>query len=269
MAAIFSLARAKKFSDWICEDASALDSSLEINADSLLAYRVLFPLLKSREDVVWILPSGTSFARFASLGKQSGADLTSHFFFMAQDAAQALLGLQQAIRNQAATIVLDMSDGFEGEQYQLLSALERIAQSGISVIAIRPFLRCGLPQPCAPGSPWRRTGTGFSAVTCSSHSKDTAFPCFTRPAWKRSPSLKSTAARQEPSSPLPNARLSLRPKSKAPGILHPGSLLFKAHAHSPSPGGCARPIRPFQNPARSSACGAEARPRPTGAGRPP
>lgn len=146
MAAIFSLARAKKFSDWICEDASALDSSLEINADSLLAYRVLFPLLKSREDVVWILPSGTSFARFASLGKQSGADLTSHFFFMAQDAAQALLGLQQAIRNQAATIVLDMSDGFEGEQYQLLSALERIAQSGISVIAIRPLSEMRTPS---------------------------------------------------------------------------------------------------------------------------
>ena len=133
------------FSSWLHDESTELGSSLEIDADSSLAYRVLFPLLKSHRDVVWILPSGASFVRFVNLIRKNGSELADQFFFAAPDAGQVLLGLQQAIRNNAGTIVLDMTDGFAGEQYQLLAALRRIAQGGLRVIVIRPLSEMETP----------------------------------------------------------------------------------------------------------------------------
>ncbi len=139
MSSVFSSSRTLSFANWLHQEGPELGSSLEINADSSLAYRVLFHLLKSREDIVWILPTGMSFARFVQLIRQTGADMSSQLFFAAQDAGQVLLGLQQAIQGNTGTIVLELSESYNGELYQLLGAMRRISQKGIRVIVIRPL----------------------------------------------------------------------------------------------------------------------------------
>ena len=195
MSKLISFNSAVPFSSWLRNESPDLGSSLEINADGSLAYRVLFPLLKSHGDVVWILPSGASFVRFVNLIKQNGASLSDQFFFAAPDAGQVLLGLQQAIRNKASTIVLDMTDGFEGEQYQLLAALKRIAQSGLRVIVIRPLSGMCTPTAMqsrlaiAPHQQWLFDGHLFvtlkaQGIPVLKKMKVTELPAFAQPAKK-------------------------------------------------------------------------------------